>query len=101
MPKILRILNRLNVGGPTYNVAYLSKYLDAKYETKVLAGHKEPDEGSSEYMLKDLGVSYEFVPDMYRSISPLKDYRAYRFIRKYVKKDRPDIVHTHAAKAGV
>ena len=101
MPKILRILNRLNVGGPTYNVAYLSRYLDAKYETQVLAGHKEPDEGSSEYMLKDLGVSYEYVPDMYRSISPLKDYRAYRFIKQFVKKYQPAVVHTHAAKAGV
>lgn len=101
MPKILRILNRLNVGGPTYNVAYLSRYLDGKYETQVLAGHKEPDEGSSEYMLKDLGVSYEYVPHMYRSISPLKDYRAYRFIKRFVKKYKPAIVHTHAAKAGV
>lgn len=101
MPKILRILNRLNVGGPTYNVAYLSKYLGGNYETKVLAGHKEPDEGSSEYMLKDLDVSYQYVPDMYRSISPLKDMRAYKFIKKYVKQYKPDIVHTHAAKAGV
>jgi glycosyltransferase involved in cell wall biosynthesis len=101
MPKILRIINRLNIGGPTYNVAYLSKYLDENYETKVLAGHKEPEEGSSEYMLKDLGVSYEYVPDMYRNISLSKDFRAYRFIRRFVKKYRPDIVHTHAAKAGV
>jgi len=101
MPKILRILNRLNVGGPTYNVAYLSKYLGSNYETEVLAGYKEPDEGSSEYMLKDLGVSYKYVPDMYRSISLFKDYRAYRFIREYINQYKPDIVHTHAAKAGV
>jgi len=101
MPKILRILNRLNVGGPTYNVAYLSKYLDSNYETKILAGYKEPDEGSSEYILKDLGLSHNYVPDMYRSISPFKDYRAYRFIKKFVKNYKPAIVHTHAAKAGV
>jgi len=101
MPKILRILNRLNVGGPTYNVAYLSKYLPASYQTTVLAGHKEPDEGSSEYMLKDLGVSYQFVPDMYRSISLKKDIKAYQFIKRFVKNYQPDIVHTHAAKAGV
>ena len=48
MSKILRILNRLNVGGPTLNVAYLSKYIDTRYETKVLTGYKEPYEGSSE-----------------------------------------------------
>lgn len=101
MPKILRVLNRLNVGGPTYNVAYLSKYIDPVYETRVLAGIKEPQEGSSEYMLKDLNVPYEFVPGMFRSISPGKDFEAMRYIRNKVKLYRPDIVHTHAAKAGV
>jgi glycosyltransferase involved in cell wall biosynthesis len=101
MPKILRVLNRLNVGGPTYNVAYLSRYIDNQYQTTVLAGIKEAHEGSSEYMLENLGVDYEFVPDMFRPINPAKDLRALRHIQNAVKKYRPDIVHTHAAKAGV
>jgi len=101
MPKILRVLNRLNVGGPTYNVAYLSKYIDPQYETKVLAGIKEPEEGSSAYMLEDLGIAYEYVPDMFRSIHPKKDFKAFRHIQQTVKTYQPDIVHTHAAKAGV
>jgi glycosyltransferase involved in cell wall biosynthesis len=101
MPKVLRVLNRLNVGGPTYNVAYLSKYIDPQYQTRVLAGVKEPHEGSSEYMLQDLDVPYKFVPDMFRSISPVKDLKALRFIQKEIKNYKPDIVHTHAAKAGV
>ena len=101
MPKILRVLNRLNVGGPTYNVAYLSKYINPKYQTKVLAGYKEPHEGSSEYMLQELDVPYEFVPNMYRSISPGNDIKALKFIMKSIKEYEPDIVHTHAAKAGV
>ncbi|WCT11865.1 glycosyltransferase [Mucilaginibacter jinjuensis] len=101
MPKILRVLNRLNVGGPTYNVAYLSRYIDTQYQTTVLAGIKESHEGSSEYILKDLGIDYEFVPDMFRSINPLKDFRAFKHIQDKVNEYRPDIVHTHAAKAGV
>jgi glycosyltransferase involved in cell wall biosynthesis len=101
MPKILRVLNRLNVGGPTYNVAYLSRYIDSQYQTTVLAGIKETHEGSSEYVLKDLGVDYEFVPDMFRSINPAKDFRALKYIQNRIKKYRPDIIHTHAAKAGV
>jgi glycosyltransferase involved in cell wall biosynthesis len=101
MPKVLRVLNRLNVGGPTYNVAYLSRYLDAQYQTKVLTGIKDPDEGSSEYMLQDLGIPYEFVPNMHRSISPGKDWRAFKYIQNAVNAYQPDIVHTHAAKAGV
>lgn len=101
MPKVLRILNRLNVGGPTYNVAYLSRYLDPLYETKVLAGLKEPDEGSSAYVLEDLGVPYTLVPDMFRSINGKQDLKALRYIRQTIKQYHPDIVHTHAAKAGV
>jgi glycosyltransferase involved in cell wall biosynthesis len=101
MPRILRILNRLNVGGPTLNVAYLSKYIDSIYQTKVLAGHKEPYEGSSEYVLNDLNIAHEYVPDMYRSINLVKDFHAFKYIQAAIKNYQPDIVHTHAAKAGV
>jgi len=100
MPKILRILNRLNVGGPTYNVAYLSKYLDQSYETKVLAGYNEPHEGNSAYVLDDLEISFEYVPHMYRRLNPADDFRAYCFIQRQISQFKPDIVHTHAAKAG-
>lgn len=100
MPKVLRILNRLNVGGPTYNVAYLSKYLDQSYETKILAGYKEPHEGSSAYVLDDLGIPFEYVPHMYRRLNPSDDFKAYRFIQNQISHFKPDIVHTHAAKAG-
>ena len=100
MFKVLRILNRLNVGGPTYNVANLSRYLSSDFETKVLAGFREPDEASSEYLLHDLNIPYTIVPNMHRAISPAKDYGAYKFILNEMNSFQPDIVHTHAAKAG-
>ena len=101
MPRILRILNRLNIGGPTYNVAYLSRYIDPDFKTLVLAGFKEPHEGNSDYLLKDLDVPFQYVPHMGRSIDPVNDFKAYRYIYKSIKSNKPDIVHTHAAKAGV
>jgi glycosyltransferase involved in cell wall biosynthesis len=101
MPRILRILNRLNIGGPTYNVAYLSRYIDPDFRTLVLAGFKESYEGNSDYLLKDLDVPFEYVPHMGRSIDPVKDFKAYQYIYKSIKNNKPDIVHTHAAKAGV
>jgi glycosyltransferase involved in cell wall biosynthesis len=101
MPRILRILNRLNIGGPTYNVAYLSRYIDPDFKTLVLAGFKEPYEGNSDYLLKDLDIPFEYVPHMGRSIDPVKDLKAYRYIYRSIKNNKPDIVHTHAAKAGV
>ncbi len=100
MPKILTVLNRLNVGGPSYIVAFLAKYLNPNYESHILAGYKEPNEGNSEYIMQDMGLSYEYVPNMFRSINFSKDKEAYRFIKKAITQYKPDIVHTHAAKAG-
>ena len=101
MTKILRILNRFNVGGPTYNVAYLTKYLSDEYTTVLIGGEREESEASSEYILKELDIPYTIVPDMKRSISLKNDIKALREIISIIKKEKPDIVHTHASKAGL
>ena len=100
MPKILRIINRFNLGGPTYNAAYLTKYLAPEFETLLVGGVKDESEGSSEFILKDLGVEYKVLNQMKRSINPFNDLSAYNEIRKLILDFKPDIVHTHAAKAG-
>jgi len=100
MPKVLRIINRFNLGGPTYNAAYLTKYLSPEFETLLLGGMKDDSEGSSEYILKNLGAEYRILSSMKRSINPLNDLDAYNEIKKIIKDFKPDIVHTHAAKAG-
>lgn len=100
MPKILRIINRFNLGGITYNVSYLSKYISAEYETKLIGGPNEPDEENSEFIARDLGLDPIVIPEMKRSIHPLHDLAAYRHIKKIIQEFKPDIVHTHAAKAG-
>ncbi len=100
MPKILRIINRLNVGGPTFNAAILTRYLSPEFETMLLSGMKDEDEESSEYILDDFHVKPIYIPNMRRSISPLKDYQSYTKICNIIKDFRPHIVHTHAAKAG-
>ena len=100
MPRIVRIINRLNLGGPTYNTVYLTKYLAPEFETILVAGVKQASEESSEFILKSLGVEPVIIPEMSRDISPMKDITAYRKINSIIKKYKPDIVHTHAAKAG-
>ena len=100
MPRVLRIINRLNIGGPTYNAAYLSKYLEPDYETMLVAGMKDEDEASSEFIVSKLDLNPIYIPDMYRSLHPIKDTKSYNHIRKIIKDFKPDIVHTHAAKAG-
>ncbi len=100
MPKILRIINRLNLGGPTYNVGYLSKYLAPEFETMILAGEKEESEESSEFIINQMGLEYVHIPEMKRSINPIQDRKAYQKIKAIIHDFKPDIVHTHAAKAG-
>lgn len=100
MPRVLRIINRLNLGGPTYNASYLSKYLSSDFETMLVAGMKDESEASSEFIARDLGLEPVYIKKMHRAINPLNDIPAYKEIKKIIEDFKPDIVHTHAAKAG-
>jgi len=101
MPKVLRIINRFNLGGPTYNVAYLSKYLDPDFKTLLVGGMRDASEDSSEFIVRNLGIEPLIIPEMRRAINPANDLISYRKIKQIIKDFKPDIVHTHAAKAGV
>lgn len=101
MKRILRIINRFNLGGPTYNAAYLTKYLSPDYETMLIGGIKNDDEDSSEYILNQLGIDSIVIPEMRRSINAFQDIAAYNKIKKIIKEFKPDIVHTHASKSGM
>jgi len=100
MTRILRIINRFNLGGPTYNAAYLTKYLDSKYETLLVGGAKDPTEANSDFIVKNLGIDPIIVPEMHRSLNLFNDWAAYQKIKKIITDFKPDIVHTHASKAG-
>jgi len=98
--KILRIINRFNLGGPTYNAAYLTKYLESDFETLLIGGAKYEEEESSEFILEKLGLRPIIIPEMQRSINYQNDKIAYKKIKEIIKEFKPDIVHTHASKAG-
>ena len=100
MPKIIRILNRLAVGGPVLNATYLTKYLAPDFDTLLVVGEKEDHEQSAEYLATNLSIGYTTIQGMGRSINPASDYFAYQKLKKLIKDFKPDIVHTHAAKPG-
>lgn len=100
MPKVLRIINRFNLGGPTYNAAYLTKYLSPEFETLLVGGMHDETEGSSKYILENLGIEPIIIPEMKREINFKQDRIAYKKIKAIIKEFKPDIVHTHASKAG-
>jgi glycosyltransferase involved in cell wall biosynthesis len=98
--RVLRIINRFNLGGPTFNVAYLSKYLDDRFETLLVGGIKDESEASSEFITDSLGLKPKTISEMKRSISLSADWRSYKEINQIIKDFKPHIVHTHAAKSG-
>lgn len=100
MTKVLRIINRFNLGGISYNVSYLSRYMPSQYETLLIGGPEEEGEESSLYIPESIGLKPVIIEEMRRSINPLSDYYAYRRIKKIIREFKPDIVHTHASKAG-
>jgi len=100
MPRVLRIINRFNLGGPTYNAAYLTKFLPGEFETLLVGGSQEATEEDSLHILRNLDVEYLVLPELQREVAPWRDRGAYRRIKQLIKEFKPDIVHTHAAKAG-
>jgi len=100
LPRILRIANRFNLGGPTFNVAYLTRYLAPEFETMLVGGEKDDSEASSGHILDELGITPVIIPEMKRELSPGLDLNAYRKLKQVIRDFKPDIVHTHASKAG-
>jgi glycosyltransferase involved in cell wall biosynthesis len=98
--KVLRIINRFNLGGITYNVAYLTKYLSSEFETLLIGGKEEEGEESSLHITDNLSLKPIIVEELQRTIGFKNDYAAYKRIKQIIKEYKPDIVHTHASKAG-
>ena len=82
MPKVLRIINRFNLGGPTFNAALLTKHMAPEFETMLIGGREESSEVSSQHILTDLGVEAHFIDEMQRDIGLSNDRQAYKAIKK-------------------
>lgn len=81
-------------------MSYLSRFLEPEYETLLVGGPEEEGEDSSLYIPESLGLKPRVLEQFQRSISLRADYRAYQEIKKLIREFKPDIVHTHASKAG-
>lgn len=99
--RVLRIIARMNVGGPALQVSGLVRGLDTgRYETLLVTGTTEEDEADFlELRSQDLPVAR--IPELGRSISPNDDVRALLAVMRQIRIFQPHIVHTHTAKAGV
>jgi glycosyltransferase involved in cell wall biosynthesis len=101
MPKVLRIINRFNLGGPTYNATFLTRFIEGDYETILIGGLPEKFETDSLHILQEYGVTPILLEEMKRIPNFKSDRKTYLKIKQIIKEFKPDIVHTHASKAGL
>ena len=98
--KILRIINRFNIGGPVYNAILLSAYMPEEYDTLLIGGLPEKNEENSTYIAEKYGVNPLLISEMQREPNFKNDRKALKKIKEIILAYQPDIVHTHASKAG-
>ncbi len=99
--KVARVISRLNTGGPVTHVLCLAKELPQKgFECKLFAGLVGKDEQDMLPFVQQQGIKLTVIPELSREVSLLKDMRVLLKLWHELRKFRPDILHTHTAKAG-
>ena len=99
--KILRIITRMNIGGPAIHVNLLNQGLNAeKFESILVIGKISSEEGDMGYLIKNHSDKSIVVPELRREINVQKDLTSIIKILKLVHEKKPDMLHTHTAKAG-
>lgn len=100
--RVLRIIARLNIGGPAIHVALLTSGLnDSQFSSKLVAGHVGFAEGDMSYVAAEYGVEPVYVNGLGRELSIFSDMWAFISLVRLMLIERPHIVHTHTAKAGL
>jgi glycosyltransferase involved in cell wall biosynthesis len=100
MKKVVRIIGRMNGGGPARQVAHLHQALRGTFDTVLVVGRVEEGEQDMRYLLRDSSGVHE-VPSMSRSIKGFSELASLIRIVRLLQREKPDIVHTHTSKAGV
>ena len=99
--RILRIIARLNIGGPAIHVTLLTEKLGAPtYHSTLVCGNIEAGEGDMQYFAEKHGVTPLILPELGRSLNPLRDLSTIWKLYQLMREIQPQVVHTHTAKAG-
>ncbi len=97
--KIVRIIARLNVGGPARQACLLHERLRPEFETVLISGRPDKGEEDMSYLL-DSHEGVHWIDSMSRPVRFFSDLRSLVSIYRILRREKPDIVHTHTAKAG-
>src|SRR3954468_9921040 len=97
--KVVRIIGRLNVGGPARQACLLHERLRPEFQTVLVTGRPDSGEKDMSYLLSSSEGVYS-VDSMSRPVRFVSDLRSLAAIYRILRREKPDIVHTHTAKAG-
>lgn len=99
--RVLRVIARMNMGGPAHHVSILSGRLDpARYETVLVSGEVPPGEASATALAQRHGATVQVLSSLGPRPRPWSDLLTLVELARLVRRVRPDLVHTHTAKAG-
>jgi glycosyltransferase involved in cell wall biosynthesis len=99
--RVLRVIARLNVGGPALHALLLTERLDpARYYSRLVAGQVGDDEGDYLALHGRAPEHMVFLPALGRDLRGRRDWSAFWSLLRLIRAFRPHIVHTHTAKAG-
>lgn len=99
--KVLRIITRVNIGGPSIHVSLLTAGLNNSQFTSMLVhGRLSPDEGDMSYYIDKHKVKPLYIPQLQREVHLGRDLAAMFRLLLVMWRFKPQIIHTHTAKAG-
>ena len=98
--RLVRVIDRLNVGGPTHHVLLLTRDMAPRgYHTVLVKGQVASGEAEMAEVIDRVGVGFVEIKGLSKIVS-LRDMGAFRALYRLIRQMRPHVVHTHKAKAG-
>ena len=99
--RVVRLITRLNIGGPAIHTILLTAGLDrSRFDCLLVTGAESPAEGNMLPLAERVGVRPVSIPELGRAVRPGQGLIAFARVVRLLRRCRPAIVHTHMAKAG-
>ena len=100
--RVCHVITRMIVGGAQENTLLTIRgHREAGQECELVTGPSPGREGELLKQSVNTGLKVTVFPELVRELSPFKDFRAYRRLKRYFRENRFDVVHTHSSKAGI
>jgi glycosyltransferase involved in cell wall biosynthesis len=99
--KVMRVIARMNIGGPAVQVMELMNGIDNQFfDQKLYTGYCDKNEAEFLDVFPN-NITINRIPGFGRRINFISDFKAFLYLLLEIKRFKPDIIHTHTAKAGL